>query len=65
MRRMPFGASCRLPICRLGRQRHPPQSGYRTRPYSVRLTSVAEYFIALGTSFTLANVLKLTLPNND
>ena len=26
---------------------------------SVRLTSVAEYFIALGTSFTLANVLKL------
>ena len=36
MRRMPFGASCRLPICRLGRQRHPPQSGYRTRPYSVR-----------------------------
>jgi hypothetical protein len=36
LRRMPFGASCRLPICRLGRQRHPPQSGYRTRPYSVR-----------------------------
>jgi hypothetical protein len=38
MRRMPFGASCRLPICRLGRQRHPAQSGYRTRPYSVGLT---------------------------
>ena len=35
MRRMPFGASCRLPIGRLGRQRQPPQSGYRTRPHSV------------------------------
>jgi len=36
MRRMPFGASCRPPIGRLGRQRHPPQSGYRSHPYSVR-----------------------------
>ena len=35
LHRMPFGASCRLPIGCIGRQRHPPQSGYRTRPYSV------------------------------
>jgi len=35
LHRMPFGASCRLPIGCIGRQRHPPQSGYRTRAYSV------------------------------
>jgi hypothetical protein len=33
LRRVPFGASCRLPIGCIGRQRHPPQSGYRTRTY--------------------------------
>ena len=32
---MPFRASWRPPIGCIGRQRHPPQSGYRTRPYSV------------------------------
>jgi hypothetical protein len=32
---MRFGASCPLPIGCIGRQRPPPQSGYRTRPYSV------------------------------
>jgi hypothetical protein len=31
----PLGASCRLPFGCIGRQRHLPQSGYRTRPYSV------------------------------
>ena len=36
LHRMPFGASCRLPIGCIGQQRHPPQSGYRTLPYSVR-----------------------------
>ena len=35
---MPFGASCRLPIGCIGRPRNPPQSGYRTRTYSVRRT---------------------------
>ena len=36
LHRMPFGARCRLPIGCIGRQRHPSQSGYRTRPFSVR-----------------------------
>ena len=31
---MPFEASCRLPIGCIGRQRYPPQSGYRTLSYS-------------------------------
>jgi hypothetical protein len=35
LHRMAFGASLRLPIGCIGRQRHPAQSGYRTRPYSV------------------------------
>jgi hypothetical protein len=35
LQRMPFRASCRLAIGCIGRQRHPPQSGYRTCPYSV------------------------------
>jgi len=34
--RMPFGASCRLAIGCIDRQWQPAQSGYRTRPYSVR-----------------------------
>jgi len=33
---MPFGSSCRLHHSCIGRPRHPQQSGYRTRPYSVR-----------------------------
>jgi hypothetical protein len=46
--------------------RHPKVPSMSTDPCglvmaSVRLTSVAEYFIALGTSFTLANILKPTL----
>ena len=39
LHRKPFGANCRLPIGCIGRQRHPPQSGYRTRPYSVSLNN--------------------------
>ncbi len=56
LRRRPFGASCRLPICRLGRQRHPPQSGYRTRPYSVRLHPIPFMRIAM-VSATIALLL--------
>jgi site-specific recombinase XerD len=41
LHRMLFGASCRLPIGCIGRQRHPPQSGYRTRPYSVGVIGFA------------------------
>ena len=40
LHRMAFGASLRLPIGCIGRQRHPAQSGYRTRPYCVSLTKM-------------------------
>jgi hypothetical protein len=63
LRRMPLAASCRLPIGCIGRHRHPPQSGYRTRPYIVALT----VFLRLsGVRRTLArqsnSMLKPTTP---
>ena len=39
LHRMPLGASCQLPIGCIGRQRQRPQTGYLTRPYSVRITA--------------------------
>ncbi len=62
---MPFGASCRLPIGCIDRQRHPPQSGYRTRPYSVRsqsqaaCSSAAKLLNSLPTSEACKNDMKV------